>query len=145
LARKKSGKPANKAKNKIQLVNIDDLNTWVKYKKGLCDDCNATCCTLPVEVRLPDLVRMELISEFEAQPGAEKAIAKQLNKQGIIQHFNHKTSVFTLARMANDDCLYLDKHSRRCTIYNKRPTTCREHPQVGPKPNHCAYIPRRIN
>lgn len=140
MARTQKNKKSNKGK--IQLVNVDDLNTWVKYKKGLCDDCNATCCTLPVDAHLSDLVRMELITEFEAQAGAEKNIAKQLTKQGIIEHFNFKTGIFTLARMANDDCLYLDRNSRRCTIYEKRPTTCREHPQVGPKPNHCAYKQR---
>ena len=135
---------ANKkaVRNQIQAVNIDDLNTWVKYRKGLCDDCNATCCTLPVEVRMSDLVRMELISEFEAIEGNEKNLAKQLSKQGLIEHFNFKSGIFTLTRMANSDCMYLDRISRRCTIYDKRPQTCREHPQVGPKPNHCAYIPR---
>lgn len=126
--------------SKIQLVNIDDLNTWVKYKKGLCDDCKATCCTLPVDAYLSDLVRMKVIDEFEAQTGDVKSIAKSLTKQGIIERFNSKTGVFTLARMANDDCLYLDRISRRCTIYEIRPTTCREHPQIGPKPNYCAYI-----
>lgn len=140
MAQTKKNKKINKGK--IQLVNVDDLNTWVKYKKSLCDDCNATCCTLPVDTHLSDLVRMELITEFEAQTGAAKNIAKQLTKQGIIEHFNFKTGVFTLARMANDDCLYLDRNTRRCSIYEKRPTTCREHPQVGPKPNHCAYKKR---
>lgn len=126
--------------NKLPLVNIDDLSTWIKYKKGLCDDCKATCCTLPVDAYLSDLVRMKLISEFEAEAGNEKKVAKLLIKQGIIERFNSKTGVFTLTRMANGDCLYLDKYSRRCTIYETRPTTCREHPQVGPRPNHCAYI-----
>ncbi|MGV8684384.1 YkgJ family cysteine cluster protein, partial [Pseudomonas aeruginosa] len=28
------------------------LDTWVKYREGLCGECNATCCTLPVEVRI---------------------------------------------------------------------------------------------
>ena len=127
---------------KIKAVNVDDLSTWVKYRNGLCNDCNATCCTLPVEVRLTDLIRMELISEFEAEHESPKNLAKQLMKQGIVEHFNFKTSVFTLTRLSNNDCLYLDTQTRRCTIYDKRPTTCRRHPQVGPRPNHCAYIQR---
>lgn len=128
---------------KIKAVNVDDLSTWVKYKNGLCDDCHATCCTLPVEVNLSDLVRMALISEFEAEHEPPKNLAKQLTKQGIVEHFNFKTSIFTLTRMSNSDCLYLNRHTRRCTIYNQRPTTCRKHPQVGPKANHCAYIQRK--
>lgn len=127
---------------KIKAVNVDDLSTWVKYKNGLCDDCNATCCTLPVEVRLSDLIRMELISEFEAENTAPKQLAKQLVKQGVVEHFNFKSSIFTLTRLSNNDCLYLDTITRRCTIYEKRPKTCREHPKVGPRPNHCAYLKR---
>jgi len=133
--------PMAKSK-KIKAVNVDDLSSWVRYRNGLCDDCNATCCTLPVEVKLSDLIRMELITEFEAEHETPKNIAKQLSKQGVIDHFNFKTSTFTLSQMSNGDCLYLGKTSRRCTIYEKRPTTCRRHPQVGPRPNHCAYIQR---
>ena len=33
----------------------------------------------------------------------------------------------------------LDAKTRRCTVYEKRPTTCRLHPQVGPRPNFCPY------
>lgn len=121
--------------------DIEETSTWAKYSAKLCQSCHATCCTLPVEVRLSDLVRMEIISEFEAQEPAKK-IAKQLKKQGIIDHFNFKNEIFTLTRMANDDCLYLDSHSRRCTIYEQRPDTCRNHPQVGPRPGFCPYQPR---
>ena len=127
---------------KIKLVNIDDISTWVRYRKGLCDDCNSTCCTLPAEVKVSDLVRMEVITQFEAEHDAPKVIAKQLMKQGIIEHFNFKTSIFTLTRLSNNDCFYLNPKTRRCTIYEKRSTTCREHPQVGPRANHCAYIKR---
>lgn len=118
--------------------NIDDLSHWTKYRKGLCDSCHANCCTLPVEAKVSDLVRMGLVDAFEAE-GNLKNIAKRLQKARIVSHFNHKSEMFTLARMANDDCLYLDAQTRRCTIYNERPETCRNHPQVGPKPNFCPY------
>ncbi|GAA6135742.1 hypothetical protein NBRC116188_25320 [Oceaniserpentilla sp. 4NH20-0058] len=88
------------------------------------------------------MIRMELISEFEAENEPPKQLAKQLMKQGVVEHFNFKTSIYTLTRLSNNDCLYLHRETRRCTIYNKRPKTCREHPRVGPKPNHCAYIKR---
>jgi len=93
---------------------------------------------MPAEVRVGDLVRMGVVDEFEAQEPA-KNIAKRLIKAGIIDHFNHKSGLFTLARLANDDCIYLDGQTRRCTIYDKRPDTCRNHPQVGPRPGFCAY------
>jgi len=89
-------------------------------------------------VRISDLVRMKLIHPLEADEPA-KQIARRLRKAGLIEHFNFKQAIFTLARRANDDCLYLDQHNRRCTIYDNRPDTCRNHPQVGPRPGYCAF------
>ncbi|MDD5759481.1 MAG: YkgJ family cysteine cluster protein [Desulfobulbaceae bacterium] len=124
---------------KSGLVDLERLSTWHKYKKGLCADCRASCCTLPAEVRVSDLIRMGLVDAFEADH-PPKEIAKRLKKAGIIDHFNFKSEMFTLARMANGDCLYLDSQRRRCTIYDKRPDTCRNHPQIGPRPGYCAYV-----
>ena len=97
-----------------------------------------TCCTMPVEVKLSDLIRMGVVDEFETGEPA-KQIAKRLMKAGLIEHFNFKNSIFTLARRSNDDCIYLDARTRRCTIYEKRPNTCRNHPQIGPRPGFCAF------
>ncbi|HEY4665448.1 MAG TPA: YkgJ family cysteine cluster protein, partial [Comamonas sp.] len=33
---------------------------------------------------------------------------------------------------------------RRCTVYEKRPETCRLHPKKGPKPGWCAYGDKRM-
>lgn len=125
----------------IPAADVDRLDTWQKYRKGLCDSCRATCCTLPVEVRLEDLIRLGLVDEFERGEPL-KQIAKRLNKEGVVERFHHKSGVFTLSRMSNNDCLYLDTRSRRCTVYERRPATCRNHPQVGPRPDYCAYQPR---
>ncbi|WP_024304222.1 YkgJ family cysteine cluster protein [Pseudogulbenkiania sp. MAI-1] len=119
-------------------ADIDRTSTWFKYKDSLCSDCMASCCTMPVEVRLTDLIRIGVVDEFETgEP--PKNIAKRLTKQGVIEHFNFKRELFTLARRANGDCHYLDKHTRRCTIYERRPDTCRNHPRIGPRPGYCAY------
>ncbi|WP_321531921.1 YkgJ family cysteine cluster protein [uncultured Desulfuromonas sp.] len=127
--------------NLLGSADIERLSTWARYHAGLCDTCRATCCTMPVEVKIDDLIRMEILSEFDRQEPLKK-LAKQLKKQGIIDHFNFKNGVFTLSRMANDDCLYLDRTSRRCTIYSQRPDTCRNHPHVGPRPGYCPFQPR---
>ena len=119
-------------------AHVDDLSTWVKYRKKLCGQCSATCCSLPVEVRARDLVRMQLIDEFELEEPLKK-IARRLIKERVVEHFHSKTETFTLERMANGDCLYLDNKSRRCTIYENRPDTCRNHPQIGPRPGYCAF------
>ncbi|MBP6726975.1 MAG: YkgJ family cysteine cluster protein, partial [Thauera sp.] len=97
------------------------------------------CCTMPVEVGLADLVRLALVEPFEAEHEAPKQIARRLSKAGLIEHFNFKHSRFTLARRASGDCRFLDALTRRCSVYEQRPETCRRHPQRGPRPGYCAY------
>ncbi len=121
-----------------QQTNINTPATWIKYSRKLCNNCAAGCCALAVEVRMTDLVRMELIDKFDLQENP-KRIAKRLKKDGIIEHFYQKDELFTITRMANGDCMYLDGHSRRCSIYKKRPDTCRNHPRIGPRPGFCAF------
>jgi uncharacterized protein len=123
----------------IAIVDVDNCDTWTRYRNGLCNSCAANCCTMPVEVQLADLVRLTWVDPFEAEHDDLKQIAKRLQKAGVIERFNHKHSIFTLARRANGDCANLDAHTRRCTVYDHRPNTCRLHPQVGPKPGYCPY------
>jgi len=94
---------------------------------------------MPVEVKLPDLVRLGLVDPFEAEHEEPKQIAKRLIKMKKIEHFNFKNCIFTLNRKSNGDCHYLDTTTRRCTVYENRPSTCKLHPQVGPKPGFCPY------
>jgi len=126
-------------RSSIHIVDVDRVETWTRYRNGLCDTCQANCCTMPVEVRLADLVRLGLVDPFEAEHEAPKQIAKRLSKSGAIEHFSAKHEIYTLTRRADGDCQYLDAKTRRCTVYDKRPNTCRKHPQVGPRPNHCPY------
>ena len=127
----------------IALVDVDRCDTWTRYRSGLCEDCAANCCTMPVEVRLADLVRLGLVDPFEAEHEAPRLIARRLIKAGLVQQYHHRNERFTLPRRASGDCVYLDAQTRRCTVYAQRPDTCRLHPQVGPKPGHCPYGPRQ--
>lgn len=122
-------------------ANPENTATWQKYAKKLCKSCRGTCCSLPVEVKSIDLVRMGLVDSFELEENP-KFIARRLIKEQVVEHYHGKSETFTLARMANGDCLYLDRCSRRCTIYEQRPETCRNHPHIGPRPGFCAYIPK---
>ncbi|MFO1349107.1 MAG: YkgJ family cysteine cluster protein [Pseudomonadales bacterium] len=119
-------------------ADIARTDTWHRYRKGLCDSCMAGCCQLPVEVRVADLVRLEVIDAFDRDESA-KNIGKRLLKAGVIQHVHQRDGIFTLTQHSSGDCLYLDRVSRRCTVYDKRPDTCRQHPVVGPRPGFCAY------
>jgi len=119
-------------------ADIDDIETWVKYKKYLCGHCRAACCRLPVEVGSKDLIRFGLMDVFELKDSL-KHIARRLIKAGIVGHFHSRSATLTLSRMANGDCIYLDQKSKCCTIYIKRPDTCRNHPHIGPRPGYCAF------
>lgn len=123
----------------IHGADPDDIETWVRYRNGLCDDCHAVCCRLPAELRVRDLVRLGVIDEFDLETDP-KVLAKHLQKQGVIEHFNFRHALFTLARRSNGDCHLLDARTRRCTVYEKRPDTCRNHPQkIGPRPGFCPF------
>lgn len=129
-------------KKNTPAADLARLDTWIKYRNGLCDNCRGSCCTMPAEVRVSDLVRMGVVDAFETEEPA-KQIAKRLLKAGIIEHFNFKNELFTLARRASNDCIYLDGSTRRCTIYDIRPDTCRNHPRIGPRSGYCAFMPRQ--
>lgn len=128
----------------IAIVDVDRIDTWTRYRAGLCAGCAANCCTMPLEVRLSDLVRLGLIDAFEAAHEEPRLIARRLLKSRVVAHFQHKSGLFTLARRADGDCHYLHPETRRCTVYEQRPETCRLHPQSkSPRPGWCAYGARR--
>jgi len=126
-------------RSSIHIVDVDRTETWTRWRAGLCDRCMANCCTMPVEVKLADLVRLELVDPFEAEHEEPRLIAKRLVKASLIERYNAKNDIYTLPPRADGDCRFLDAQTRPCTVYDKRPGTCRKHPQVGPRPNHCPY------
>ncbi|WP_313083488.1 YkgJ family cysteine cluster protein [Pulveribacter sp.] len=127
----------------IPIVDTDRPDTWTRYRVGLCESCNANCCTMPLEVQMVDLVRLGWVEAFEAEHVEERLIARRLTKARLIDHYSPKHGLFTLARRASGDCQFLDAATRRCTVYEQRPETCRLHPQKkSPRPGWCAYGPR---
>ena len=54
-------------------------------------------------------------------------------------------ATFECFSSASGDCHFLDRDTRRCTVYERRPDTCRKHPQVGPKPGYCPYGDRKLS
>ena len=130
-------------RSSISLVDVDRTETWTRYRAGLCDSCAANCCTMPVEIRLADLVRLGLVDAFEAEHEEPRLIARRLVKAKQVERYNQKDGIFTMARRANGDCQFLDEATRRCSVYEQRPGTCRKHPQVGPRPGYCPYGAKR--
>jgi Fe-S-cluster containining protein len=101
----------------------------------MCRDCNANCCTMPVEVKAEDLLRLGLIGEDEVRASPKK-VFNRLAKQGILKSFRASTGLFMLVQKSNDDCIFLGP-DRLCTVYDKRPGVCREFPSIGPRPGFC--------
>ena len=120
----------------MEYSNIDFPSTWKKHKPSLCRGCLAGCCTMPVEVKIEDLVRLGLVGNSEAL-GSQKKIANQLLKSKVIVNFRQNTGLFMLAQKPNQDCIFLDSKTRLCTVYERRPGVCRQFPEIGPRPGFC--------
>ena len=119
----------------MSMPHKDRPFTWIRYREGLCTGCSAACCTMPVEVTLKDLLRLELISEDELEASPKKVFAK-LSKKGLVKSYRASTGLFMLQQQSNDDCVFLGK-DRLCQVYDKRPEVCRKFPQIGLRPGHC--------
>ena len=122
---------------KIQ-EHLNHLSRWSLYKKDMCNTCEGLCCYMPVEVMTPDLIRMGILVEFHLELSQKEQIKEALKHPGVTR-FTASTDKFTLAQKPDNSCVFLDHH-KRCTIYEDRPDTCRNHPKIGPRPGFCAYM-----
>lgn len=124
------------------LIDKDRPSTWRKYQNGLCSTCKGSCCMMPVEIKSSDLVRLGLTDVDELENSIKK-VAKRLKKEGVISSYREGTDLFMLTQKSNDDCYFLDSKTRLCTVYEKRPDTCRDFPtRVGPRIGSCPYNPK---
>lgn len=117
-------------------VDKDMPWTWLKYRDGLCNGCQSGCCTMPVEVKASDLVRLGVASEDEVEI-SKKKLAKRLIKEGVLTSYRESTDLFMITQRPDGDCYYLHPKTRLCTVYEKRPGVCREFPSIGPRPGFC--------
>jgi hypothetical protein len=120
----------------MQKIDIYRPSTWKEYQSALCKGCWGGCCTMPVEIKISDLVRLGLSTEAEAV-GSISKLAKRLFKEGFIQSYQKGTEFFILAQKENQDCRFLNSTTRLCTVYEQRPDTCRQFPSIGPRPGFC--------
>ncbi|MEX0645094.1 MAG: YkgJ family cysteine cluster protein [Parvularculaceae bacterium] len=98
-------------------------------KKYDCLKCPAYCCTyslIPVNDR--DLKRLAKHFGLSAR-AAEKKFTKYGDEETprVLRHSNDEHFV--------SSCTFLDKESRRCTIYEARPEICR----AFPTQSRCGY------
>ncbi len=120
-------------------IDKDKPSTWIKYKESLCRDCMGTCCTMPVEIKIEDLVRLQAISEDDLHISRRKLV-NRLKKEGVIQSYRESTQLFMISQRSNGDCHFLDPKSRLCREYPNRPNVCRAFPSIGLRPGYCPKI-----
>jgi Fe-S-cluster containining protein len=118
-------------------------STWTRFRPSLCQDCWAGCCTLPVEVTVPDLIRLELMTPDEAE-GSLKRVARRLEQSGHVVSYRVRTGLFILQQRQGGECVFLGE-DRRCTVYEKRPEVCRQFPRIGPRPDFCPARRQNLN
>jgi hypothetical protein len=124
-------------------VNKDNPKTWKLFQAKHCENCQAHCCSMPVEIKLDDLVRLEFTSFEEAEDSIKKLVAR-LKKQKLIRTYREATKLFTLEQSPQGDCLFLDSN-RKCTVYEKRPTTCRRFPEeIGLRVGFCPSVSKKL-
>lgn len=94
---------------------------------------------MPVEVKSSDLIRLNLTTQDELDQSIKKT-AKRLKKEGYISSYREGTEFFMLTQKPNSECLFLDSKTRFCTVYEKRPETCRAFPSVmGTRVGWCPH------
>jgi len=94
-----------------------------------CHKCPAYCCTYAeIEVNTRDIDRLARhfgLSYRKAEERFTKPDAK-----GKIRMLRHKQdAIFDTA------CMMLDQKTRKCTVYEARPGTCRKYPDTS----RCGY------
>jgi Fe-S-cluster containining protein len=118
-------------------IDKDRPSTWKKYESDNCLRCKGNCCAMPVEIKASDLIRLEIATQDEVDNSVKK-LAKKLKKEGYISSYRDGTEYFMITQKPNDDCYFLDSKTRLCSVYEKRPDTCRQFPsQMGTRKGFC--------
>ncbi|HVT02695.1 MAG TPA: YkgJ family cysteine cluster protein [Thermoanaerobaculia bacterium] len=92
-----------------------------------CSKCPAYCCSYDrINVNSADIAR--IARHFEITPEeAKQRFTKMKEGDRVLRH--RKDEIYGTV------CMNLDKETRRCTIYEARPGTCREYPEQ----RRCGY------
>lgn len=127
----------------MAIVNKDRPGTWKLFRPQYCDNCLSYCCSMPVEVRIDDLISLGLTYEGEADDISMNKLVARLKKEKWIRAYRETTGLFTLETNPAGDCLFLDAH-RKCKVYDKRPETCRKFPaEIGRRVGYCPSVPKK--
>ncbi|MGH9764139.1 MAG: YkgJ family cysteine cluster protein [Blastocatellia bacterium] len=85
-----------------------------------CAKCPAYCCSYDrINVTKTDIKRLARHFNLTYQQAEEKHTTIKYGER-VLRH--HKDHIFKKV------CAFLDQKERRCTIYDARPTVCRQYP-----------------
>jgi len=92
-----------------------------------CSKCPAYCCSYErIIVTKRDLVRLAKHFDLDVETATAR-FTKIVEKEQVLRH--QKDDIY------GSVCMFLDKTTRRCTIYNARPGVCHEYPDWS----RCGY------
>ena len=89
-------------------------------------------------IREGDGKAIKILNEFHLELSEREQIKDALKHPSILR-FTPSTEKFTLRQKPDGSCYFLDAN-KKCTEYELRPDTCRNHPQIGPRPGYCGYM-----
>ena len=85
-----------------------------------CSKCPAYCCSYPtIDITERDLKRLARHFEVDVETARERFTKI---KDGIMVLRHQRDHIF------DSVCMFLDKKTRRCTIYEARPKVCHTYP-----------------
>ena len=88
-----------------------------------CVACVGYCCAYPIiRVRSWDVSRLAKGLGIDSQ----EVIDKYIDLENSLTAFHMKRTPDPV--LEADSCVFLDKETRQCTVYEHRPDGCREHP-----------------
>lgn len=100
-----------------------------KALKYDCDKCVAYCCSIYERVQVGPRDIRRLAGHFGVTPEVATArYTKLFGKERILRR--------RADRLFGQACMFLNQDTRKCTIYDARPGTCREFPTTS----RCAYF-----
>ncbi|MFN2443490.1 MAG: YkgJ family cysteine cluster protein [Thermoanaerobaculia bacterium] len=112
------------------MSQTDPKTARIKVLKNLydCLQCPAYCCSYTrIDVSKRDIAR--IARHFDLEPDvAEKKFTKLVEGHKALRH--QKDKIFGTI------CQFIDKETRRCTVYEARPDVCRTYPET----RRCGYF-----
>lgn len=98
-----------------------------------CNDCPAYCCGYPIiEVKPIDIRRLARYFGVSADEAKAQFSEQENNRVRKLKQKPDK-------KFGSPVCMFLNQKSRQCSIYEARPTICREHPG-----DRCEWYDRRL-